>query len=169
MLPVWRYDRKAQVWYTDFIIGVLIFSIVIITYFYYVEHSDYSDDTLMNSLLSESKAISGYLITEGYPSNWTAANVSSVGITDGDYRIDHDKLSDFNSWNYEERRGYLHTTKDYYFFFEYLNGTKFNELCVDPGAGCTDWNSSDSLVQNTRLVIYDSEPVKMTVLVYQAG
>ncbi len=163
------HNQKAQVWYTDFVIGVLIFSIVIISYFYYVEHSDYSDDTLMNSLLSEAKAISGYMVTEGYPANWSSSNVSTVGLTNGDYRIDSDKLSDFNSWGYEERRGYLHTTKDYYFYFEYLNGTKFNELCEDQFSGCVAWNASMNLVQNTRLVIYESTPVKMVILVYQGS
>ena len=102
-----------------------------------------------------------------YPTNWSAANVSTVGITDGNHRIDQDKLQDFNSWGYEERRGYLHTTKDYYFFLEYLNGTMFNELCKDPGAGCAEWNTSYHLAQNTRLLIYNSSIVKMNLLVYQ--
>ncbi len=159
--------RKSQVWYTDFIIGVLIFSIVIITYFYYVEHSDYTDETLMNYLVSEAKSISGYLVTEGYPSNWTSANVSTVGLTDGDFRISQDKLDDFNSWGYEERRGYLHTTKDYYFYLEHLNGTRFNELCVDPGAGCIEWDTAYYLVQNTRLLIYDGDIVRLVLYIYQ--
>lgn len=160
-------NRKAQVWYTDFMIGVLIFSIVVISYFYYIEHTSYSDDTLMDLLISESKSISSYLMTEGYPQDWTAANVSVVGLTGGDYRIDEGKLQDFNSWSYEERRGFLHTTKDYYFYLEYINGTRFNDLCEDPGAGCVAWNSSYYLVQNTRFLIYDSEIVRMVLYMYQ--
>ncbi|MBW2966936.1 hypothetical protein KY362_00460 [Candidatus Woesearchaeota archaeon] len=160
-------SRRAQVWYTDFMVGVLIFSIVVISYFYYVEHQEYSDDTLVNYLISEAKSISGYLITEGYPRNWTASNVSVVGITDGDYRIDEDKLQDFNSWNYEERRSYMHTTKDYYFYLEYVNGSRFNELCEDPGSGCVAWNSSYYLAQSQRLLIYDSEIVRMGLYIYQ--
>ena len=160
--------RKAQVWYTDFMVGVLIFSIVVISYFYYVEHTEYSDDALMGALVSEAKSLSSYLITEGYPQNWTATNVSVVGLTDGNYRINEDKLDDFNSWGYEERRGYLHTTKDYYLYLEYVNGTRFNEKCEDPGAGCVAWNSSYYLVQNTRLLIYNSEIVKLVMYIYQA-
>jgi hypothetical protein len=159
--------RKAQVWYTDFMVGVLIFSIVVVSYFYYVEHTEYSDDALVNYLISEAKTISNYLVTEGYPANWTSANVSTVGITDGNHRINEGKLQDFNSWGYEERRSYLHTTKDYYFYFEYLNGTRFNELCEDPFSGCVEWNSSYYLVQNTRLLIYDSDVVRMVLNVYQ--
>ena len=160
-------SRKAQVWYTDFIIGVLIFSIVVVTYFYYVEHVESSGENIDNFLISEAKAISNYLVTEGYPLNWTAANVSTVGITDGSYRINEDKLQDFNSWGYEERRGYLHTTKDYYFYLEYLNNTRFNELCADPFVGCVEWNTSYYLVQNTRLLIYNSDIVRMVLYVYQ--
>ena len=161
--------RRAQVWYTDFIIGVLIFSIVIIAYFYYVEHTEYSDETLVSSLIAEAKGISNSLITQGYPVNWTAANVTTVGLTDGSYRINMTKLNNFNSWGYEERRGYLHTTKDYYFFFEYLNGTRFNELCADPGAGCQEWNASYYLVQNTRLLIYNGEIVRLVLNIYQVS
>jgi hypothetical protein len=160
-------SRKAQVWYTDFIVGVLIFSVVIMSYFYYVEHSAYSDETLVSSLVAEAKTISNLLVTRGYPIGWSAANVTIVGLTDGNSRINMTKLSHFNSWGYEERRGYLHTTKDYHFYFEYINGTRFNERCADPGAGCVEWNSSYNLVQNTRLLIYNSEVVRMVLEVYQ--
>ena len=160
-------SRKSQVWYTDFMVGVLIFSIVIFTYFYYVEHTEYSDETLINFLISEAKSLTNYLVTEGYPADWTVANVSTVGLTDGNHRINIDKLDDFNSWGYEERRGYIHTTKDYYFYLEYLNGTKFNELCADPFSGCVEWNSSEYLVQNTRLLIYDGDVVRLVMYVYQ--
>jgi hypothetical protein len=159
--------KDGQVWYTDFMVGVLIFSVVIIAYFYYVEHTDYSDESLVSALLSESKTISNYLVGEGYPSGWSVSNVSTVGLTDGNYRISETKLSDFNSWGYEERRGYLHTTKDYYFYLEYLNGTRFNELCEDQFAGCVVWNGSYHLVQTSRLLIYDSKVVKMVIYMYQ--
>lgn len=158
---------KGQVWYTDFMVGVLIFSIVLVTYFYYVEHTDQSDDGLMGYVVSEAKAISSYLITAGYPADWSETNVSTVGLTDGAYRIDMGKLQDFNSWGYEERRGYLHTAKDYYFFLEYPNGTVFNKLCADPFVGCVEWNSSYHLAQSTRLVIYNSSIVKMSLWIYQ--
>jgi hypothetical protein len=158
---------KAQIWYTDFMIGVLIFSIVIITYFYYASHTEYSDETLISSLLSEAKTISNSLVTQGYPLNWTAANVTTVGITNGDFRINTTKLSAFNSWSYEERRGYLHTTKDYYFYLEYMNSTRFNELCTDPGSGCVAWNTSYHLAQNTRLLIYDGSIVRVVLNIYQ--
>jgi hypothetical protein len=158
---------KAQVWYTDFVIGVIIFSIVVFTYFYYVEHTAYSDDTLDAALLSEAKTITNTLVTKGYPVGWTAANVTNVGLTDGNYRINMTKLANFNSWGYEERRGYLHTTKDYHFHIEYINGSVFNEKCADPGAGCIQWNTSQHLVQSTRLLIYDEEIVRLVLYVYQ--
>jgi len=160
-------ENKAQVWYTDFMVGVLIFAVVIVSYFYYVEHTQYSDDSLMSALVSETKTISSTLVTRGFPEGWTAVNVTNVGLTDGGSRINATKLSNFNSWTYEERRGYLHTTKDYYFYLEYLNGTKFNELCTDAG-NCTDWNSSYHLTQGTRLLIQGSDIIRMVLYVYQA-
>lgn len=158
---------RAQVWYTDFMVGILVFVIVITTYFYYVEHTQYSDDTLMSSLIAESKTISELLVSEGYPADWTPSNVTNVGLTDGGARMNLTKLSNFNSWSYEERRGYIHTTKDYYFYIEYLNGTRFNELCADPGSGCVEWNSSYHLAQGTRLLVHDSDIVRMVLYIYQ--
>ena len=146
-------QRRAQVWYTDFVVSVLIFSFVVFAYFYYVEHTANADENLQSSLIAEVKSVSGNLLTEGYPVNWTSSYVQTVGLTDGRQRIVSGKLSDFSSWNYEERRGYMRTTKDYYFFLEYLNGTRFNELCADPGSGCAEWNSSYNLAQTSRLVI----------------
>jgi len=159
--------NAAQVWYTDFMVGVMIFSVVIISYFYYVEHTEYSDETLMSSLVAESKSITDSLAGQGYPLNWSSANVSTVGITDGNFRINPSKLADFNSWGYEERGGYIHTTKDYYFYLEYINGTRFNERCKDQFAGCVAWNASEVLAQSTRLLIYDSKVVRMVLYVYQ--
>ncbi|MFH1063866.1 MAG: hypothetical protein V1729_02180 [Candidatus Woesearchaeota archaeon] len=161
-------DRKAQVWYTDFMVGVLIFVVVMSSYFYYVEHTQHSDDNLMTTLLSEGKTISSTLVAQGYPAGWTTVNVTNVGLTDGGARMNLTKLSNFNSWSYEERRGYIHTTKDYYFYLEYMNNTRFNELCIDPGANCSDWNSSYNLVQSTRLLVYGSDIVRMVLYVYQA-
>jgi hypothetical protein len=160
-------SRKSQVWYTDFMVGVLIFGIVVITYFYYTEHSSYSDETLLLSLISEAKVVSNSLVAEGYPPGWSLSNVTTVGLTDGDYRINSTKLSNFNSWGYEERRGYLHMGKDYYFYLEYPNSTRFNELCKDPFGGCVEWNSSYYLAQNTRLLIYNHSVVRMVLNVYQ--
>ncbi|MBW2964808.1 hypothetical protein KY363_05080 [Candidatus Woesearchaeota archaeon] len=157
--------RSGQVWYTDFMVGVLIFSIVVITYFYYVEHSAYSDESLMSQLISDAKSVSNTLVTAGYPAGWSAANVTNVGLTDNNFRINMTKLSYFNSWGYEERRSYLHTTKDYYFYFQYLNGTRFNELCSD--FSCVEWDESYHLAQSTRLMIYNHTVVRMVLSIYQ--
>ena len=85
-------SRKGQIWYSDFMVGILLFSIVVMTHFYYVEHTEYSDDTLMSYLVTESKAISATLIGQGYPSAWTVSNVTTAGLTDNDYRVNMTKL-----------------------------------------------------------------------------
>ena len=116
--------------------------------------------------MTEAKTITNYLVTEGYPHNWTANNVSTVGLTDGNHRLNIEKLDAFNSWTYSSRKSKIYTTKDYYFFLQYKNGTKFNEVCSDIPT-CTEWNSSEQLVQNTRFVIYNSTVVRMTLYIYQ--
>jgi hypothetical protein len=162
-----RISKKAQVWYSDFMIGVLIFSVVIFAYFYYVGNTSSSEEDLQSALLAEAKMLSNSLISAGYPIGWSGVTVETVGLTDGSYRMNMTKLDTFNSWNYEERRGYLRTTKDYYFFMKYLNGTIFNELCTDSPADCEHWNTSYYLVQNDRLLIYNGSIVRMVLYVYQ--
>ncbi len=157
---------KAQVWYTDFMIGILIFSIVLVTYFYYTEQTSNSEENTVNNLIIESKAITNQLLSTGYPINWTSNNVSTVGLTDGNYRINNNKLASFNSWSYSERKEKLHTTKQYYFYLEYLNGTRYNKLCTDPPA-CNDWNTSEYLVQDSRVAIHNSKIIRMVIYVYQ--
>jgi len=157
---------KAQVWYTDFMIAILIFSITITAYFYYSNYVGGDEGNIESFLISEGKSISSYLITEGYPKNWSVANVSTVGLTDGNYRINNQKLQAFNSWNYEERRSFIHTSKDYIFFLEYLNGTRYNILCEDPPT-CDAWNASSYLIQQTRLAIHNGSIVKLKIYMYQ--
>ena len=155
-----KLNRKGQVWFVDFMVGVLIFVFMVTIYFSYVNTSEYSDDTIMPSLIADSKKVSSVLVTRGYPLDWSLSNITQVGLTDGANRIDFDKLESFNSLSYNSRKEYIHTTKNYYFYLEYINGTRFNIL-GDQG------NTSNYLVQSSRYVIYNNSIVKMGLYLHQ--
>ncbi|MBW2999983.1 hypothetical protein KY339_04885 [Candidatus Woesearchaeota archaeon] len=146
--------KRSQVWYTDFIIGILIFSIAVTTFFYYATGAGEDDGSNLNDLIIDAKVIAENLVSEGYPTDWTPATVERIGLTNGNQRIDQSKLDDFTNMTYSERKSALGTPKNYYFYLEYPNSTKFNILGQEG-------NSSNRLVQITRLAVYESQPVRM--------
>lgn len=153
-------QKKAQVWYADFSIGLLIFIVAISGYMVYSYSETVEEKGELTELLIDAKVIASSLVSEGYPSNWTSTNVTRIGLTDGNQRIVQQKLEDFNDFSYSERGDLLGTTKDYYFYLEYLNGTTFNQLGLNG-------TNADKLVQVTRVLIYNDTFVKMTFYLWQ--
>lgn len=152
--------KKAQVWYIDFAVGLLIFMVAITAYFSYAYSESVEQRGDMSELIIDAKMIATSLISKGYPYAWNSSNVTRIGLTDGNYRIQQGKLDAFNNFSYKNRSSLLGTTKDYYFYLEYPNGTKFNTL---------GWNGENAtqLVQVTRIVIYNSTPVRMVYHLWQ--
>ena len=96
--------RKSQVWYTDFMIGLLIFVIALVMYYKFVVNLSEQDQSILNELISDSKMISSSLISGGFPENWNNGTVERIGITDNDYRIMQDNMLFICSFVVEEKR-----------------------------------------------------------------
>lgn len=152
--------KRAQVWYADFAIGLLIFMVAIVGFMTYTYTEVTSDEEDLDSLIIDAKVIAASLVSEGYPADWNATNVTRVGLTDGDHRIDQSKLDIFSNLSYSDRAGVMGTTKDYYFYMQYANGTRFNILGQSG-------NESDVLVQVTRIVIYNNTMARMVFYLWQ--
>jgi hypothetical protein len=119
-------STKAQVWYTDFIIGILIFTVAIIIYFVYTTNLSKDEVGLLNDLTSEAKFVSSSLASEGYPSEWDNATVKRIGLTDNSQKIDEDKLRNFADLSYNRTKKLLGTVYDFLVFFEDTNSTILN-------------------------------------------
>jgi len=154
--------KKAQAWYLDFMVGILI--LITILFFYYQFQGNISDDSESEwqEMIIDSKFISSSLISEGFPEDWTNETVEIIGLTDGNYRINIAKMEQFTSMNYTLAKEKLKTRFEFYFFLAGENGT----VLYEAGLNATE---PESLVQATRFVIYNSSVHRMVVHLWRAG
>ncbi|MBR9677203.1 hypothetical protein GOV04_03610 [Candidatus Woesearchaeota archaeon] len=123
--------KKSQVWYIDFVIALVIFSIMFITYFIFLESVAQEKDILMLELLNDGKVISNQLMSAGHPTNWTNDSVLVPGLTNGNMRINETKLFRFFNMSYNQTREALRTQYHYYIILKNRNGTvmSINGMC----------------------------------------
>lgn len=157
--------RNSQIWLTDFIIGVLIFLIVILIFYKYAYNLNEDPNKVSIELLMDAKSISNSLITTGSPENWNQTNVSIIGLTDGNQRLVQNKLDMFANISYSSIRTYLRTSYDFYLTLEYFNKTNI-PINGSLGIGMAP-NDADNLIRISRIVIYDSGLINMVVTIWQ--
>jgi hypothetical protein len=153
--------KKAQVWYVDFMVGLLILITSLLIYYQYQDNLSGEYDAEWQEMILDSKTITSSLITAGYPLNWTNETVSVLGVTDGNYRINSTKIEQFSNLSYKRAKDLLRTRFNFYFFLEDGNGARPYEK----GLNATDHSF---LVQATRFVIYNSSIHRMVVQLWMA-
>ncbi len=116
-LKMEKNNMKAQIWFTDFVIAILIFSFILIAYYTYTTNISKEDFSSMDNLVADAKTISSSLTTGGSPENWNSDNVEIVGFTDEYNRIDNTKFVEFTKINYNKTKKLLGTPYDYSLFF----------------------------------------------------
>lgn len=148
--------KKAQIWYLDFMVGLIIFTIMVVVYYQFSSNFSEEFESDWEEMMVDSKSISSSLMSSGVPSNWTEDNITLLGITDGKYRINDTKLEQFGNMSYIEAKNKFRTRFDFYFFLEDEEGIKYHEVGL---------NSTDSkfLVATTRFVIHNSS-IKRAVI-----
>ena len=131
------------------------------------------------------KTISSSLVLEGYPLNWTNADVQRLGITDGTSRVNQEKLTQLINLDYDNRKSLLNTQYDYYIFFK-NNGCLINisddfgighsDVGIDDLGGICNGFTEDSIdlsdinpkniVKIERLLIYNSEIISLVIYLW---
>ena len=111
------YGRKSQIESTDFVIAIMIFLFILISYYFYTTNISKQDSLVTSDIISDSKTISESLTSGGFPDNWKASNVVRIGFTDGDNRIDTEKFIEFVKIDYNESKKLLGTGYEYFLFF----------------------------------------------------
>jgi hypothetical protein len=152
--------KKSQVWYIDFMVGLLILITTLIIFYQYQGNLSDRAEAEWQEMIIDSKSISSTLMTEGYPLNWTNETVEILGLTDGNYRINGTKVMQFKNMSYKHARQVFRTRFQFYFFIEDSNGTKM----YDAGLNATD---PSFLVQATRFVLYNSTISRMVLHLWQ--
>ena len=110
-------SNKSQIWFTDFAIAIVIFSLTLISYYQYTTNISKQDSSVMVDLISDAKSISSYLTTGGYPTNWNSNNVVRIGFTDNYNRIDNAKFVELTKISYNKSKKLLGTPYDYFLYF----------------------------------------------------
>lgn len=104
-------------WYADFAISLLIFIATLTIYYSYSANTQNSEESSMQSIVSDAKAVSAYLAGSGYPRNWNSSNVAILGLTDGSGRIAASKLEGLDVIPYATARSLLNTKYDFFVYF----------------------------------------------------
>ena len=157
--------KRAQAWYTDFMVGLLIFFSAIALY--YLLQNTFSDETetILEDMIAESKQIAGSLMSTGYPEDWTKSSVQRLGILDENQRIDFRKLDLFMDFSYGHTKTLFRTYYEYVVYF--FDG---NETIILPNNQTyigKEPQNQDHLVRITRLVLYNQTIAQMEVQVWQ--
>lgn len=118
-------DSKAQTWYMDFIIGLLLFIFTLIVYFSYTNNFQNEEKGGLNELLKDSEAVSSSLVLSGYPPNWNNETVARIGIAD-EQKINETKVRYFREINYSKTKKIFATPYDYLVFFVGNSGQVLN-------------------------------------------
>ncbi len=121
-----RENNKAQMWFMDFVIGIIIFSLVLITYYTYTTNISKQDAVILNDIISDSKSVSSSLMLAGFPENWDNETVQRIGLMGSNRKVNETKLRYLSDISYKEAKKILGTVYDFFMFLEDKNGNLIN-------------------------------------------
>ncbi len=157
--------RKSQVWYGDFIIALTIFVAAVMIYWSY--QNNYVPETKsIQSLSLEAVNFGMMLNSEGIPVHWTSVNVTRVGISNANNRINESKLREFAMMNPETVRRISNLEYKYFVYFHHTNGSFLPINATLDAVGVNPQNAT-RLVETKRLMIRDNEFVNMIIQVWE--
>jgi len=133
--------KSGQVWFTDFVIAMLIFSFALIYYYTFTTNISKQDSVTVDNLVTDSKSISSSLLVGGFPSNWDNTTVQRIGVTDDNQILNPTKWSNFDSIGYNKSKKLFGTAYDYLAYFVDENDTLLNILGIC-GIGVPEANFS---------------------------
>lgn len=124
-------NSKAQAWYMDFAIALLLFTFTLVVYFSYANNFQKQEKGELDAMLSDAKAVSSSLALSGYPNDWDNTTVIRIGIAD-EQKVNATKVKSFKQYDYKKSKGKFGTVYDYIVFFLNKKGDvlNINSVCV---------------------------------------
>jgi hypothetical protein len=156
--------KKAQAWYTDFMVGLLLFFAALTIYYLFQSSFGNTEEVALEDMISDAKQIANSLMSPGYPEGWSPATVERIGIVE-DMRIDFDKLDDFISMDYNLTRSKFRTTYEYAIYF--YDGNESIILSNNQTYIGLAPSQANKLVKITRMALYNSTLALIEVQVWQ--
>lgn len=160
-----KLNKKSQAWGIDLMVAMMIFSVGIISFYFYTLNSSEGAKETIDQLFYDGNLIANSILSEGYPVNWESSNVIKIGIT-SENKINETKLENFYSLSetdYTRTKNLFNTRFNYYFFIS-------EEMVIDgnvvEGIGQKPVNYED-LIKITRLTLYKEKPVTLTIYIWK--
>tara|TARA_Y100000310_G_scaffold255534_2_gene263036 strand:- start:1143 stop:2240 length:1098 start_codon:yes stop_codon:yes gene_type:complete len=142
-------DKKAQMWFGDFVIAMIIASLMLVSYYAYTTNISKQDSVVLNDLVSDSKLVSSSFLSGGFPDEWNNATVKRIGLTNDNYRINESKLRRLSELSYEQSKKILGTVHDFFVFFE-----DEDKNLIPIGTECGYGDANVSANKNYKLAAY---------------
>jgi len=116
--------------------------------------------------------VANNLLSSGYPQNWEADSVMTLGITDNN-KINQTKLEQlyemiYTDNNYTKTKNLLNTQYDYYFFLDQNMTINSNSIEGIGKPGTTINNvTSRNLIKTTRYTIYQNKTTPLYIYTWE--
>jgi hypothetical protein len=162
-------SKGGQAWGTDLIVALTVFVVALTVFYAYANASDSGSESAA-TLKNEAEIISGSILSEGEPSNWTITNVVKIGILT-DNVINQTKLEYFYSMansSYSRTKNILNTHYDYYFGLS-QNMTVYSMNITGIGKQGTKIEniSAKILVKSKHVAVYNGKIVEVYVYLWK--
>ena len=118
-------NSKAQAWYMDFAVAMLLFTFTLTVYFGYTNNVQKQGKSDFDLMVKDAKSISNSLALEGYPDDWSKSTVVRIGIAD-EQQLNATKLSRLKQFNYTSSKVKFATPYDYFVYFVNEKGEVLN-------------------------------------------
>ncbi len=118
-------STKAQTWYMDFAIALLLFTFTLVVYFSYTNNFQKQEKGNLDAMVKDAKSISSSLVLSGYPSDWKNETAIRIGIAD-EQQLNATKVKEFKRMDYNRTRMIFATPYNYFVFFINQNGEVLN-------------------------------------------
>ncbi len=142
-------------WFTDFVIAIVIFLLLLISYYTYTTNISRQDSSVRDDLISDARSVSSSLLLAGFPDDWDNNTVEQIGLTDNQ-RLSESKLANLKDMPLSNARKLLGTIYDFFIFFENLDGN-LTSLGVRCGYGSSDVTVNKTFKKATYYKIADDK------------
>ncbi|MBS3088696.1 hypothetical protein J4402_02850 [Candidatus Pacearchaeota archaeon] len=154
-------STKAQAWGFDLTIGFVIFTVAIVSFYFFAVNYPTDNEENFQEMQYEGQLIGDNLLSEGSPLDWTSDNVLRIGIVSDD-KINETKLARFAALagsDYGRTKTLFNVRHDYLLNFSEsldVGGAQVQQI------GNVDF-SSENLVKVIRLSSYKGEPITLSI------
>jgi hypothetical protein len=121
-----RRNKRAQAWYMDFMIAIVIFSIAMITYFVYLPNISNQELTDLNDVYLDARIAVNSLMTPGLPVDWDNSSIIKIGLVDEGYDLNKNKVGRFKNIAYNRAKNLLGIRSEFAVFFINNKGRLMN-------------------------------------------